>query len=317
MLARTQAGDMMRDRCGDLTRKAGLAHDDRQQRTVDALQAADKIRFDAVTRKRYGSPFQQSLRRDAQHAFEEIDRCFASQDGIQSFAETDPRRSRVAHGTGDKLAASKFEKSPVANVVARSPIENPNRLILCDPSAQHLARLVPVDQEDERGADRLKEGVAPLARFRIVVSGDKIERALVAQFLGFLLLKSAPAHRETAQHVGKEPGAGAVHIRVCHCDSFILDPDHDDVRVGHADIILDSQPRSASYRRGRETGMIELQVRGRGNAAHEGFDSCAIMCPQPVCKGARDHFLSATGREPIENLVQVHYQPVQTIALLL
>jgi len=96
MLARTQAGDVMRDRCGDLTRKAGLAHNDRQQRTIDALQAADKIRFDAVTRKGYGSPFQQSLRRDAKHAFEEIDRCFASQDGIQSFAETDPRRSRVA-----------------------------------------------------------------------------------------------------------------------------------------------------------------------------------------------------------------------------
>ena len=44
--------------------------------------------------------------------------------------------------------------------VARRPIQNLHCIVLRDPSSQNLARLVPIDQENERDTNRFEKEVA-------------------------------------------------------------------------------------------------------------------------------------------------------------
>ena len=48
--------------------------------------------------------------------------------------------------------------------VARRPIQNLHCIVLRDPSSQNLARLVPIDQENERDTNRFEKEVAYLPR---------------------------------------------------------------------------------------------------------------------------------------------------------
>ncbi len=69
----------------------------------------------------------------------------------------------MMHGGGYELGAAQFEEAAMAETVARRPVEDIDGVAFRYPVAQDLARLVPVDEEDEDGADRREEIVAALA----------------------------------------------------------------------------------------------------------------------------------------------------------
>jgi len=90
----------------------------------------------------------------------------------------------MTHRRGDKLGTTQFEESAMADVVARAPIEHLDRILVADQPAQSFPRLVPIDQEHERGADRLQEGIALVEVRRLILPGDEIERLALGQAFG-------------------------------------------------------------------------------------------------------------------------------------
>ncbi len=165
-LARLPLGDEVRDPGGDIARQAGLADDNRQQRAVDALQMPHEVRLDAIPGQADRAAFQQGFGGNAQDRLEKIHRRVAPKRAVQPLAESDAGRRRVMHGRGDQFAAAQREEAAVAEAMARRPIEHAHRIALGDPGLQDLAGLVPVDQEDQRCADRFEEGVAGSCRCR-------------------------------------------------------------------------------------------------------------------------------------------------------
>ena len=59
--------------------------------------------------------------------------------------------------------------------VARRPIQNLHRIVLRDPSSQNLARLVPIDQENERDINRFEKEVANCRGLSGTVTSNQIK----------------------------------------------------------------------------------------------------------------------------------------------
>ena len=127
-------------------------------RTRSASMRSRASRTEPPSSKRFG--------RNAQDRLEKIHRRVAPERAVQSLAESDPGRRRVMHGRGHKFAAAQLEEAPVTEAMARRPIEHAHRVALGHPCPQHLAGLVPVDQEDQRCADRFEKVIAASCRLR-------------------------------------------------------------------------------------------------------------------------------------------------------
>lgn len=55
----------------------------------------------------------------------------------------------MVDGRRYQFSTAKFQKAAVTDPVTGPPIENANRIAVGDPFPQELARLVPVDQENQ------------------------------------------------------------------------------------------------------------------------------------------------------------------------
>ena len=96
----------------------------------------------------------------------------------------------------------------MADAMVRRPIEDAHRVGLGHPFAQHFAGLVPVDQEDQRSAERFEKGVAAHRALERVAAGDQIERAVIAEAGRAFALEPAPLDRETANSSVKNLARG-------------------------------------------------------------------------------------------------------------
>ena len=159
----------------------------------------DKRRLDAVSRQPDRAALQQRFGRDAQHRLEKIDGGVAPQRTIQALAESDSCRRRVTNRRGDKFAAAKLEECSVADSMERCPGQDADRIGLRYPFPEDLARLVPVDQKDQRCADVLQKSVAAGAAVERKASNDKVKGAVVAEADRALSFKSAPLNGEIAE----------------------------------------------------------------------------------------------------------------------
>ena len=250
-------------RGGDVVRQSDLAEHDREQRAVDALQPPDQIGLDLVADQPDRTPRAQRLGRNPQRGLEEVDRGVAPERLVQPLAEADPRRRGIAHRGADQLIAAEFEEGAVADPLPRRPVERCDRVVLGDPAAQQLARLVPVDQEHQRGAERGEERVAVVGAVGLDMSGDEIEGAVVAEAGRGMAVEPAPFHLELVEQGDEEFRAGAMHVGIGHRHGVLLDRDDDDMGVGGADIVLDQQPRrpiASPWCRGRDG-----RISGRGS----------------------------------------------------
>ncbi len=210
--------------------------------------------------------------------------------------------------------AAELEKGPVPEPVPGGPIENPNGVAVRDKGAQDLAGLVPVDEEHQSGSDRGQKGVALLGAFSPVSPGDEIEDSVVAESGHFLAVEAAPLRRKCVEQGDEELGTSQMDVRVGEGDGVALDRDHHHMGIRRPDVVLDDQPGTRARRGRAEPRVIELQAARFIDAAHEGLDDRAVAGRQAVDMGARHHFLCARARHPVEQLVQVHHQPMQAVA---
>ena len=168
----------------------------------------------------------------------------------------------------------------MADAVMRRPGQDADRVVLGNPSTQHFAGFVPVDQEHQRGANALQKRVTALGVLVNEAAGDETEGAVVTEAGRAFALQPAPIHGEIAQHADEELGARQMHIGVGHRHDIVLDGDHHHMSIGLADIVLDGQPFAAAGRGRCQPRMTEFELFGRVHAAHESFDRGAVLRQQ-------------------------------------
>jgi len=257
----------------------------------------------------------QGVGREPERGAQEIDRALAAENLAERLAITDAHRRRVPHRRGDKLGTAKFEKSAMADVMARAPIEHLDRILVADQLAQGFPRLVPIDQEHERSADRLQEGIALVKVRRLVSARDEIERLALGQTFSLPRLQALPAHGKLVELVHEELGARFVHVGVRDRDDKLLDADQQHMGVRGADVILNDEMRARAHGDGIEPRMIEFEVARPLETFHESLDRALVFRVQAVGVRAGNHLLGALRGETVERLVQIHDQAVKTVAL--
>ena len=262
-------------------------------------------------------PALQRLARNAHRGLEEIDRGVASERLIQPLAEANACRRCIAHRGADQFIAAEFQEGAVPDPVPGGPFENAGRIVLGDPVAQQLARLVPVDQEYQRRADGGQEGVAILGTVGLVLSGDEIKGVVVAEAGSGMAIEPAPFRLEFVEQGDEEFGARPMHVGIGHRHGILLDRDDHHMGIGGPDIVLNQQPAARSRRHRIEAGMVELQGAGLVEPLHETFHRGTVFRMQAEDMGARQDFLGAAGGQPVERLVQIHHQPMQAVGAVL
>jgi hypothetical protein len=201
----------------------------------------------------------------------------------------------------------------MADLVPRRPFQDVHRVVLADPVAQQFARLVPVDQEHERSTERGEEGVALLCVFRLKLAGHQKEGVLVAKPGCRMTVKSAPMHLEFVEERDEEFRARQMHVAVDDSHPMLIDGDHQDVRIGRADVVLDQKPAARARGHGVEPRMVEFQGTRIVQPAHEAFDRRMVFGPQAEDMRTCHDFFRAGGSQSVERFVQVHHQPMQAV----
>ena len=299
----------------DLARQPCLPDHDRKQRAVDALEVADEIRLDPVPDEAHRAPVQQCFGRNAQNGLEKVDGRVAPERAIQPFAESDSRRRRVTNGRRYEFAASELEEGSVAEPVASRPIEDVDRIARGYPRSQDLASLVPVDQEDHGRADRFEKNIPAVAAAGRVAAGDQIKHSLVAEALRALAIKSAPLNGKIPKQAGEELRARQMNVRVGDRHRILLNRDHDHMGVGLTDIVLNDQSFARPACGRRQARMIEFQLAGRFEPAHERLDRGAVLGQQAVDMRTGHHLLGVSRGQTIQSFVHVHHQPMHAVTI--
>ena len=260
---------------------------------------------------------QQRLGRDPQHRLEKIHSGVAPKRLIQPLAKSDPRRRRVTHRRCHQLRAAKLQEAAVADAMACRPFEDADRIGVGYPLPQHLAGLVPVDQEDQRCTDGFEKGVAALAAVERIAAGDQIESGVIGQGRRALALEPAPLHRDVAEQSGEELGARQMIVRIDDGHRVGFDGDDHDMGIGFSDVVLNRQPPAGPRCRRPQSGMAELELLRRLHPAHERFDRRPVFRQQRGDMRAREYLLRVRGRQPVQRFVQIHDQAVQAVAAAL
>ena len=79
---------------------------------------------------------------------------------------------------------------------------------------------------------------------RRIAAGDEIEHAVVAEALRALAIEPAPLHGEIPEQPDEEFRARQMNVGIGDRHRVGFDRDHDHMRVGLADVVLDGEPRA-------------------------------------------------------------------------
>src|SRR6516162_3626857 len=97
-----------------------------------------------------------------------------------------------------EIGATAFEIGAMADLTARGPIEHAHCALAVYEGSQALSRLVPVDQEYDRHANRFEKCVAALFHIGLVAAGDEKKGTIAQAGRGFLI-EAAPIDRESIE----------------------------------------------------------------------------------------------------------------------
>ena len=261
--------------------------------------------------------------RQRQHVHQEGLRRRLAEHGVQPVADAEGTGAKILHGVEDELLAARLQPGAVADLALRRLAQHLDRQRLGHEGLQALAGAVPVDQEDDAGADALQR-----QRERGLVGAGEGGRAeLVGRTLvevgADLRLRRRPLCAQLRQPRLEEGEARLVQVGVGQADAgsrrdtvdgLAIDHlDHQHMRVVGADVVLDQQVRAVAGRGGVEAGVVELEGAGAAETAHEGGDAWAVLRADLPGVGAVDHLAGERGREAVQRLVQVHHQQVQAV----
>ena len=94
-------------------------------------------------------------------------------------------------------------------------------------------------------APRLSRNASRLAALvELEAAADQIERAIVAEAGRAFALKPAPVDGEVAKQSDEELGARQMDVGIGDSYGIRVHGDHDDMRIGFADVVLDRKPRA-------------------------------------------------------------------------
>ena len=102
----------------------------------------------------------------------------------------------MAHGGGHQLGAAKLEEAAMADLLPRRPVEHAHRVAVAEELAQRLARLVPIDEKDERAPIASRNASRRCVALGLVVAGDEVEGLALGEPLRRLRVQPAPASPE-------------------------------------------------------------------------------------------------------------------------
>ena len=104
-----------------------------------------------------------------------------------------------------------------------------------------------------------------------------------------------------------------MYIGISDADLAAADMNHQNMRIGGADIVLQYQFAADPGSCGGEAGMFEFQRAGGRHAGHEGGDQRAVAVADVIHAGAVDGLARHFDLEPVQRLVHVHHQQVRRI----
>ncbi len=192
----------------------------------------DKSLFNAGLRQAFRAAPPQRLNRNPQDGLEKINCRLTPKRLRQTLAETNPRGCSMPHRRRDESCTAKLDKATMAHPVKRGPVQNADSIRIRNEFAQDFSRLVPVDQEDERGAKLLEKAITRIGIVKGKTAGDEIKGFFVMQFRCVCMRKPIPLNWKIAQEIGEELGAGVVNVRISDSHSVGFLADHNDMGIG-------------------------------------------------------------------------------------
>jgi hypothetical protein len=129
----------------------------RQQALLGGLEVADELGLDLVAQQPHRTTGAEPLRGRAQHESKVLADLLARQQVAERLAVAQRRPRRVLDGLVDELLAANLEERTVAVIVHHRPAQQLDGLALAENAAQALARLVPIDEEDQSRPEELQE----------------------------------------------------------------------------------------------------------------------------------------------------------------
>src|SRR5579863_520959 len=105
----------------------------------------------------------------------------------------------MPHNGGDENCTTELDKATVPYPLNRGPIQNADRIRISNELTQDFPRLIPVDQEDERSAQRVKKVITLFGTVKGKTAGNEIKGFFVMQFRPAFMRESAPLNRKIAQ----------------------------------------------------------------------------------------------------------------------
>jgi hypothetical protein len=140
-----------------------------------------------------------------------------------------------------------------------------------------------------------------------------MEGVLVAKPGCRMTVKSAPMHLEFVEERDEEFRARQMHVAVGDSHPMLIDGDHQDVRIGRADVVLDHETRLATNGGGIEPRVVEFEPARALKPAHEGGDEWLILGVKTIGERAGNALLGALRGHAVERFVQIHHQAVQAV----
>ena len=144
---------------------------------------------------------------------------------------------------------------------------------------------------------------------------DEIELPVIAKALRSPAFKAAPYNRKIPAEACEKLRTRQMNVRVGDCHRVLFNHDHDHMRVGFSDIVLDREPCARSRRRRRQPRMTEFQLTGRLDPPHERLDCWPVLRQQAVDMRASEHLFRVGGGKLIQGLVQIHDEAMQAVAV--
>ncbi len=201
----------------------------------------------------------------------------------------------------------------MAEVVAGGPAQDADRCFAVHKIAQCLARLVPVDQEDQPGPEKFEEFVDAGGILGAVAPRQHNELPLPSKVPRAFLRKRAPNDRVPVEEPHEELRARPVNVGIGDGDFRTFDVDDNDMRIGRADVVLDDKPAAAARCGGAKAGMAESQAARPVEPAHESPDTLLFGGRQPVHPRSRQRLDGGLRLDPVQRLVHVHDEQMLAI----
>ncbi len=302
------------DHAGEHAGQAEMAQHEGEDLALGAVEPLREIGLDFVADQAGRAPVLQALAGDVQHIAQEGVAFALAERPVERHAIGDAAGRGVADRLIDQFRAAEFEKGAMAFVMARGRRQDLDRRRLAGEDLQGLARLVPVDQEDDARAQDFEVAVQIGRIAGREGAGKQIKRLALGEIALPLLGERAPGDFLPFEQGDEEFGAAAMDVGVGRGRRQPFDAHDQHMGVGDADIVLDREAGAEFDGGGRQPRVAKGQGGGPIEAAHESRDAGARKIVEARAMRAVHALDGGLGRQAVDEAMQVHHQQMHAVA---